>query len=113
MKIVFRIIKRLLALPFAFGLLLVTHLCFVFHRTALFLWYGGKFDHHTKASCYDTIEHELKNCKENYKNQEKRIAESEDYVNQLVKRVERQQEIITKHQTKQANKKSDDACEGK
>lgn len=38
-----KIILRLLATPFVFGLILITHLYYVFHRTYWFIRYGGEY----------------------------------------------------------------------
>jgi hypothetical protein len=40
--------KRALILPFVFGILLTTHVLFVFRRTWEFIKYGGEFNQYRK-----------------------------------------------------------------
>lgn len=65
-----KIIKRIIVLPFVFGILFVTHISFIFHRTYLFLRYGGEFAnyHKDEVKTIQEIFHLIKQQHENKKN---------------------------------------------
>jgi hypothetical protein len=56
-------IKRILAAPFVFGLVLITHVFFAFKRTIYFIKYGGEFSNYNKneKATIQAIYEELKN----------------------------------------------------